>query len=77
MIIENEHGQELDYNVYDPMGLPVWPNWRQDLLGRFLEVHHDIRMPIYMKIFKRSHGGVVGMADDNMHSFISMFVVFV
>ena len=43
MIIENEHGQNLDYTFYDLMGQPFQPRRIVDCISRFLKVHHEVR----------------------------------
>ena len=60
MIIENEDGQNLNYIFHDLVGVRVWPSRRQDLIERFMQVYHDIRVSNTSS--KRYHVGVVGMA---------------
>jgi hypothetical protein len=42
MIIENEHGQNLDYS-YELMGRPVHVRGREERIAKFLESYHSIR----------------------------------
>ena len=43
MIIENEHGQDLDYTHYELMGHPVRVRRRADRVTRFVNSYHAIR----------------------------------
>lgn len=43
MIIENEHGQDLDYTFYDLMGIRVMPMRKEDRIRHFMKVYHEIR----------------------------------
>lgn len=43
MILENERGQNQDYNVFDLMGHCVRPCKNANRIQRFLQVYHEIR----------------------------------
>jgi hypothetical protein len=43
MIIDNEHGQTLDYSLYELMGRPVRVQRRGDRTANFLKSYHSIR----------------------------------
>jgi hypothetical protein len=43
MIIENEHGHDLDYGFYDLMGRPVRVQRNQYRVERFLKTYEDMR----------------------------------
>ena len=43
MIIENERGQDLDYNHYELMGRPVQVRRRAERVARFVASYHAIR----------------------------------
>jgi hypothetical protein len=43
MIIENEHGHDLDYGFYNLMGRPVRVQRNQDRVERFLKTYENMR----------------------------------
>jgi hypothetical protein len=42
MIIENEHGQDLDYSFYDLIGQPVRMQRREEKVTRFINSFNAI-----------------------------------
>jgi hypothetical protein len=42
MIIENKHGQDLDYSFYDLIGQPVCVQRREEKVTRFINSYHAI-----------------------------------
>ena len=45
MIIENEHGQDVDYSQYELLGHPVRVRRRAERVARFVASYHAIRRP--------------------------------
>ncbi|EMS50874.1 putative DNA-directed RNA polymerase I subunit RPA2 [Triticum urartu] len=45
MIIENEHGQDVDYSQYELLGYPVRVRRRAEMVARFVASYHAIRRP--------------------------------